>query len=82
MIRPATPRSQRARQTSGAWAAPSAAGFADAVERTEIGQGARQALLHQCLVVGEGEIHVGVVLQLASFGSRGMPRPRSEMMFF
>ena len=46
-----------------------------------IGQQARDTLGQQGLFVGKSEIH-GRFSSQASFGSRGMPSPRSAMMFF
>ena len=53
--------------------------LAHALERADALQRAVDALLHHLLVGGEAEFHRQA---FAAFGSRGMPRPRSEMMFF
>ena len=55
---------------------------ADAVERRDVGENPGDALLEHALFAGEGEIHQTLALSGAGLGSRGMPRPRSEMMFF
>ena len=46
---------------------------------------APQAVLHRALLFTQSEIHqraLPVCGATANFGSRGMPRPRSAMMFF
>ena len=55
-----------------------AAEAADPVQGSGLRPGPAEALLHHPLVVGQGEIHQTTT----SFGSRGRPSPRSEMMFF
>ena len=57
------------------------AGFgmsAQRLDRHAIRQQAAQRIREQALLLAEGEFHQA----LATFGSRGRSRPRSEMMFF
>jgi hypothetical protein len=51
---------------------------AQCLDRYAIGQQAAQRIRKEALFLAEGEFHQA----LATFGSRGRSRPRSEMMFF